>query len=247
MTRARRRMRRAVRHLRRHARLPLVAAAAVVVIAVVAVVTAGYDAPRDVRAAVASPATATGRPVAVIGDSISEGTPYGGKGAANWAQRVGAERQWTVTNTAVGGTGYVNPGSAGPFEATQLERVVAARPQLVVVEGSRNDIGLPVEAVRAAASHLYGELRTRLPGARIVVVGPFWDEKTSQKAYAWRDALAGAARAAGADFVDPMAERCFAGAYDGGPLIGPDRVHPTDAGHARYAERLRAALDRLGV
>ncbi|MDL5159563.1 SGNH/GDSL hydrolase family protein [Actinomycetospora termitidis] len=251
MSRPRRRLRRAVRRLR-HGRLPLLAAAVAAVIVVVAIVTTGHDVSRSVAPAAASgPAASSTAPsdgsrsVAVLGDSISEGTPFGGKGAANWTQLVAAQRHWTVTNTAVGGTGYVYAGSSRPFEEAQLERAVAARPELVVIEGSRNDMGTPVDQIRAASTHLYRALQARLPGVRLVVVGPFWNAGSSQKAFATRDALADSARAAGASFVDPMAENWFTGAYDGGPLIGADHVHPTDAGHALYAQRLGAALDRL--
>ncbi|GLZ51531.1 SGNH/GDSL hydrolase family protein [Actinomycetospora sp. NBRC 106378] len=227
-------------------------AAAVAVVAAVMGVAVSRDAPAPAVAPFPAPPTevvgATDSiPVAVIGDSISAGTPYGGRGVTNWTALVETAEHWLVTNTAIGGTGYVNAGSAAPFQAAQLERAVAARPRLVVVEGSRNDIGLPPEHVRNAADRLYRELTARLPGTRIVVVGPFWNAGTSTKAFAVRDALASAARDAGATFVDPMAENWFTGAYDGGPLIAADGVHPTDAGHALYARRLQAALDRLGV
>lgn len=227
-------------------------AAAVAVVAAVLGVAVSRDAPtRGVAPVPPTPTEAIGAvnsvPVAVIGDSVSAGSPYGGRGAANWTFLVGSAEHWVVTNTAIGGTGYVNAGSAAPFQAAQLERAVAATPRLVVVEGSRNDIGLPLEHIRDAASRLYRELGARLTGVRIVVVGPFWNAGTSTKAFAVRDVLASAARDAGATFVDPMAENWFTGAYDGGPLIGADGVHPTDAGHAHYARRFQAALDRLGV
>jgi lysophospholipase L1-like esterase len=230
-------------------RLTWLVAAALVVIAVVGLVTwtrrAAVPTIGPTAAAPTGEATA-GLPVAVIGDSISEGTPYGGRGAANWTFLVGEARRWTVTDTAVGGTGYVNPGPSAPYAAAQLERVVAARPRLVIVEGSRNDIGFPVDRIRDAARGLYRQLRDRIPGVRLVVIGPFWNAGTSVKAFAVRDALASEARDAGATFVDPMAEQWFTDAY-GTPLIGADDVHPTDAGHALYARRLAPHLDRLGV
>ena len=75
--------------------------------------------------------------VAVIGDSISAGTPQGGLGATNWTRLLGAQRRWDVVNTSIGGTGYLNPGPAAPFRAAQLETVVNSRPRIVIVEGSR--------------------------------------------------------------------------------------------------------------
>lgn len=100
----------------------------------------------------------------------------------------------------------------------------------------------------AAAAQLYRDLRTRIPGVRVIAVGPFFDGTTSDDAMEWVDALARTAQQNGVTFIDPMREGWFTGAYDQGRgLIGPDRVHPTDAGHALYARRLNADLDRLGV
>ncbi len=50
-----------------------------------------------------------------------------------------------------------------------------------------------------------------------------------------RDALATVARASGATFVDPLAERWFVDRPD---LIAVDGVHPNDAGHAYLAQRI---------
>ena len=187
-------------------------------------------------------------PVAVIGDSISAGTPQGGLGDANWTRLLGAQRRWDVVNTSIGGTGYLNPGPAAPFRAAQLQTVVDSRPRIVIVEGSPNDITLPVDQVSAAAAQLYRDLAARLPGVRIVAVGPFFDGTTGDDAMEWVDALAETAAEAGVTWIDPMREGWFTGAYDQGRgLIGPDRVHPTDAGHLLYARRLNAALGRLGV
>ena len=50
-----------------------------------------------------------------------------------------------------------------------------------------------------------------------------------------RDVLHAQARAVGATFIDPIAERWFVGRPD---LIGEDGVHPTDAGHAYMADKI---------
>ncbi len=48
------------------------------------------------------------------------------------------------------------------------------------------------------------------------------------------------AAAVGGIFIDPLAEGWFAGAAH--RFIGPDGIHPTDAGHARIAARILARL-----
>jgi lysophospholipase L1-like esterase len=56
-----------------------------------------------------------------------------------------------------------------------------------------------------------------------------------------RDVLNAAARAAGAAFVDPIGDRWFVDRPD---LIGPDGVHPNDAGHEYLADKI-APLIRI--
>jgi lysophospholipase L1-like esterase len=62
-----------------------------------------------------------------------------------------------------------------------------------------------------------------------------------------RDTLNSQADWAGATFIDPIREGWFVGRPD---LIGPDGVHPNDAGHAYMAEKIapliRAQLSRWG-
>ena len=60
-----------------------------------------------------------------------------------------------------------------------------------------------------------------------------------------RDSLRRQALAAGAVFIDPIAEGWFVGRPD---LIGGDGVHPTDAGHAYMAERIAPLIyDQLFI
>ena len=230
--------------------LPVIALAVLAVVVVTAALatqpTASSSGPA--RAETVASVDAEPLPVAVIGDSISAGTPQGGLGPANWTQLLGAQRGWDVVNTSIGGTGYLNPGPAAPFGAAQLQKVVNSQSRIVIVAGSPNDITLPVDQVSAAAAQLYRDLADRLPGVRIIAVGPFFNGTTSDDAMEWVDALAETAARSGVTWIDPMREGWFTGAYDQGRgLIGPDRIHPTDAGHALFAQRLNADLARLGV
>lgn len=185
-------------------------------------------------------------PVAIIGDSFTTGTAQGGTGAANWASVVGGPRNWAITPTAVGGTGYVAtvPGSQ-PYAAAQLGAALAAAPRLVIVEGSRNDAGTAPARVGAAATDLYRRIRGGAPQARLVVIGPVWsDGDAPAPVLAVRDAVRTAALAAGAQWIDPIADGWFARPAG---LIGADRIHPTDAGHRLMAERVDAALRTAGL
>jgi lysophospholipase L1-like esterase len=183
------------------------------------------------------------RPVArlltVIGDSWSSGQPgIGGLGVKGWptlvARRFGSDFQ----NWAVGGTGYVNNAGGHTFQVRS--QITAPESQTVVVFGSVNDQTIAPASVATAATATYQTIRTRAPGARLVVIGPQWpNAQRPANLLTIRDTVRQAALNAGAEFVDPLAE----GWFDTHPdLIGGDGWHPTDAGHAYLADRIASHL-----
>lgn len=186
------------------------------------------------------------RIVAIVGDSYSGGTPQGGTGSANWTEILGRERGWRIENVAVGGTGYVYA-TAGrlPYEQAQLYPTLRARPDIVIVEGSRNDGSSDPAAVRSAAQHFYEGIRRGAPAATLVVVGPIWSNGNAPfPVLEVRDAVRSAALSAGAVWIDPIGARWF---DQPNPLIGADGVHPTDAGHAAIADHVSSALRSSGI
>ena len=106
--------------------------------------------------------------------------------------------------------------------------------------GSLNDETLPPGAVGDAAAATYRTIRHRAPSARLVVIGPEWpNAQRPADLLAIRDAVRNAATAAGAEWIDPLAEGWFDRRPD---LIGADGWHPTDAGHAYLTELIAAHL-----
>lgn len=226
----------------------VVTVAAAVVLAVLGglvVVTARADdrgpaqVPRAPTAVVAPPPV-----LGVIGDSFAAGTgEVGGRGFPMMiADRVG----WRATTTAVAGTGYVaHPAGTQPFTG-QVTAMVAARPRVLVVEGSQNDGHADPAQVGAAATALYSRLQRDLPQTRVVVLGPVASNSAQAAGLSGVDrAVGAAARAAGLPYVDAIGEGWFTDAQ--APLIGSDHIHPTWAGHERIADLLGADLARLGV
>jgi lysophospholipase L1-like esterase len=111
---------------------------------------------------------------------------------------------------------------------------------VVVVFGSRNDKFLPAADVKSQAVAALDAVRSQSPSAELVVIGPAWDDDVPpDELFATRDAVASAAVAAGAVFVDPMAEQWF---LDRPALIGADGVHPNDAGHRYIAGLIEPIL-----
>jgi lysophospholipase L1-like esterase len=192
-------------------------------------------------------ATETRPMLGVIGDSFAAGTVLGGAGGQGFPMMVADRVGWRWGTTAIGGTGYVAqlPGTL-PYGAGQVDRMVAAHPTVLVVEGSQNDGRAGVGAVGAAATALYARLRGALPQTRVVVVGPVASNSAQAAALSGVDRAVGdAARAAGLPYVDAIAEGWFTDAQSA--LIGSDHIHPTWAGHQRIADLLGADLTRIGV
>lgn len=215
---------------------------------------------------------------------------YGGAPTTVWgfgglfyqaAQSLGIPH---VDLDAIGGTGYA-PNSAtadtllsGNDFQSRLASITASQPDLFVVAGGLNDnnaLALAPYASGAAAaagfqaavSGLYTDLRTRLPNAVLVALGP-WQPPSElpppQRELDKASVIQAALAAAGGPwvFVDNMNGGWFnsrgassAPSPDDGPwqtlanaaaYIGPDGVHPTTAGCAYLASRLSGAL-RAGI
>ncbi len=189
----------------------------------------------------------TGTTVVAIGDSTTGGTALGGVGAAGWPQLLGAQRHWRVIKETAPRTGYLNGGPTGSATfATHVPATIALHPALVIIMGSRNDAGAPAEQITTAASAMLARLHAGLPGARVVVIGPLAGSAPPAPGLLTdRDAVQVAARAAGATFIDPIAQGWFAGTS--AQLFAADGVHPTDAGHGRQAALVAADLLRAGI
>jgi lysophospholipase L1-like esterase len=182
--------------------------------------------------------------VVVLGDSFSSGWNGAGIGSRGWPAIVAATRGWRVTNLAVAGTGFLNPGWTGQAVGSRTGETVRHRPDVVFVVAGHNDSRWSVAATAAAADAVIDRLRVALPDAVLVVVAPIWqDGSPPARALALRDRLRHTASAVGALFIDPLAERWFGGVSH--RFIGSDGLHPTNAGHRYLAERILADLAKL--
>lgn len=190
---------------------------------------------------VASADASSGTPVAVIGDSYTEGSGEGGTGPNSWPQLAWSmlAQQGMAVDGAVaaeGAAGYGHLGVNGDLFRDLLTRVVRPDDALVVFFGSRNDeLVDPVTFAGLAADTLL-KARFAAPTAKFLVIGPLWPVVAPPpEVLRARDILRGAAGLVGAVFVDPIDEGWFDGRPD---LIGSDRIHPNDAGHLYMAEKI---------
>jgi lysophospholipase L1-like esterase len=183
--------------------------------------------------------------LAVIGDSYTTGTNEGGVGARSWPSRawqaLGARGSRVSADVAAEGrAGYGMPGDHCSIFEDLAARAVQPDDALVVFFGSRNDQGVD-PLLLTEKTHAALDLARRLaPAARLLVIGPPWPTAdVPPSMFLVRDILGGAAGAAGATFIDPIAEGWFVGRPD---LIGADGVHPNDAGHQYMADTIAPLL-----
>jgi hypothetical protein len=179
--------------------------------------------------------------VAVIGDSYTTGTGYGGQGPKSWTARTWQLLAHQGLNiapdvAAEGGAGYGTPGNRGNIFSALANRVIRPDDALVVFYGSRNDENVDPLLMAGVIHDALDVSRRVAPKAQLLVIGPPWPTAdVPSDVLAMRDVLADEARIEGATFVDPIAERWFVGSPD---LIAKDGIHPNDAGHAYMANKI---------
>ncbi len=202
---------------------------------------------------VAAPAGNASTPthIAVIGDSYTSGSDEGGRGAQSWPElawqllaKRGVEIDADVA--AEGGAGYGQPGSRGSVFEDLAAQAVRRNDVLVVFFGARNDQPIEPGTFPGLAAETFQLARFGAPGAKFLVIGPPWPSADPPpEVLKIRDGLRQQVAAAGAVFVDRIAESWFVDRPD---LIGGDGVHPTDAGHRYMAERIAPLIyDQLTI
>jgi lysophospholipase L1-like esterase len=185
--------------------------------------------------------------VAVIGDSYTTGTDEGGLGPNSWTARawqtLSARGVRIAADVAAEAKAcYAVPGDRGSVFEDLTARAVKPDDVLVVFFGSRNDQGADPGLLTERARDAFDLARRFAPSARFLVIGPPWPTADVPGSMLLiRDVLNAVARAAGAAFVDPIGDRWFVDRPD---LIGPDGVHPNDAGHEYLADKI-APLIRM--
>lgn len=179
--------------------------------------------------------------IAVIGDSYTTGSNEGGLGPKGWTTLAwqnlsGRGVKVNADVAAEGGAGYVVRGNRGGIFRDLTARAVKPDDSLVVFFGSRNDKDADPLAMAFMTRDALGLARQLAPSAKLLVIGPPWiNADVPPNMYRIRDILRDSARDAGAEFFDPLEAGWF---FDRPDLIGGDKIHPTDAGHAYMADKI---------
>lgn len=182
--------------------------------------------------------------VVVVGDSLSTG--HGTSPQQAWPALIrkdplGAGLE--VVNAAENGSGYLSTGDLDGTFGTEVENFVTPDTGIVVFFGSENDLGFAPADVGGAALAAMDRAEALAPEAKIIVVGPPSYSATPDPALVdISDQLRAAARQAGGEFVDPIAEGWISDDFD--DLIGPDGDHPTVLGQHYLLEHIGAYLEQ---
>lgn len=203
-------------------------------------VTSGSTAQAPPLAAAAPPVR-----VVVVGDSLSTG--HGTSPQQAWPALIrkdplGAGLE--VVNAAQNGSGYLSPGDFDGTFGTEVEDFVTSDTGIVVFFGSENDLGYAPSDVGEAALAAMDRAEALAPEAKIIVVGPpSYSADPDPALVDISGQLRSAAREAGGEFVDPIAEGWISDDFD--DLIGPDGDHPTVLGQHYLLEHIGAYLEQV--
>jgi lysophospholipase L1-like esterase len=183
-----------------------------------------------------------------LGDSFTEGA--GGSRNGGYVIPAGNAAGLDARPSGVGATGIVADhgglGGRKAFRDRLSTDVIPFDPEVVVIAGGLNDApliedgSLTLAQYRAEYDALIADIKTGLPDAKIVVLGPFSPGSPTNRPSLIdiRDVNRAAAQAAGVPFIDVF----YFDDEDKSSYINADGVHPNDAGYEYLGEKLGADL-----
>jgi len=179
-------------------------------------------------------ASSAGLVVVAIGDSIMEG--HGLASDQAWLALLAEQDGWRFTNLASDGSGFVTVGDNGDRFADQAAVAENLHPDVIILAGSSNDLGVDDKTIDDATAATIAGLHAALPTTTIITVSSTWGDTDVPDQMSAIDAAADTATTAvGGLFLNigqPLADQPA--------LMQDDDVHPTAAGQ----EVLAAAVER---
>ena len=201
------------------------------------------------RAEVAPFTTRTATPstkhkVVAIGDSIMRGS--GLSPAEAWPALLAANNGWDLSNLACDGAGFGVLGDSDECDsdfAGLVAETVSLHPDLILISGSSNDLGIDNDTLVVQTNTVVTMLRSALPTTTIVGVSTVWNDTDAPGQIDDINAqVSEAMRQVGGVYLDI-----------GQPLTGhrdwlqSDDVHPTAEGQRVLTQAIDAALHSANV
>ncbi|WP_375486042.1 SGNH/GDSL hydrolase family protein [uncultured Jatrophihabitans sp.] len=183
--------------------------------------------------------SAGARTVAFLGDDWTAGIGASAR-SKRFTTLLAKDLGATERNFGVDGSGYAKASSSGGAYDDRIDDVVAARPDVVVVAGGRNDTADYVPTLQSRTKALFARLHELLPKATLVAVAPFWGDSDAPSDLApVTAAVKRSVDAAGGTYLavsDPIR---------GHPSYMASDADPNDKGYAAIAEALAPKLRAL--
>jgi acyl-CoA thioesterase I len=220
----------------------------ILALVVVALLTsATFSAPARAMTPRPTASAERGHPRALFfGDSYFVGGGCSPDAKRGMAYLAGTDLGYRTTVRGAGGTGFVaaNPDYDLPPYLAQIQdgALDLRNPELLVIGGGSNDVGLPVDQVKKNARKILRIAAHKYPRALLVLVGPLDPYGGYDDSIPIRDALRGVAKKLAVPFIDDMT--WLAGHPE---WLCDDYVHPTYAAQGALAKRLAEALRRRGA
>jgi len=193
----------------------------------------------------------------VVGDSFSEDSASTGWSAG----LMSLFQNLDVWASAVGSTGYVNPGTPGRtnFQARLFPDVIGNNPDYVLFAGGINDVAATTNAAASntlysTCLNMYQTVQSNLPACKIIVLVPFWPRTPpvdpTDSVHTVNAAISNACVDAGigASYIDTLADPWVTGVWNqpgsGNAVLytSSDGTHPTQAGHWNIAYHIASEL-----
>jgi lysophospholipase L1-like esterase len=188
------------------------------------------------------PAADTRPSLLFIGDSYTAGN---GPPEMSYGCMAAVRMGWLCNLSAAPGTGYISGGAANPYRGPSksfIERIpnlaLVYQPDVVVLDGGRNDRFRPAGNVFGAMTGTIGETRRAWPNARIAFIRPRFlahpdDDLGFNDAFITR--LREQPSAEGVTFLDPI--KTFT-RKDTSAMLAEDRIHPNQPGELALTSAL---------
>jgi lysophospholipase L1-like esterase len=205
-----------------------------------------------------SPVSESRPKVAFYGDSWIEGA-LSVTDDVLWPPLVGQALQAETFLCGQGSTGFIATGGGGSKGAytssTRLTDLVAAAPDVIVLQGSTNDDGS--SGIQAAAESVIASIVAALPNASIILCGPPITSSTVTANRTANNTAVLAAATASANVIGTISSvdggwitgtgtsSAPSGSGNGDVFIGSDGAHLTTAGHTFWATRMYSAIYSL--
>jgi lysophospholipase L1-like esterase len=201
------------------------------------------------------PADQVRKTMLFIGDSYVAGT---GLDETSYGCMAAARMGWYCKVSAGPGTGYVSGGPTNRFELEYIgesksfdERLAGLaltyNPDIVVLDGGRNDVFVPPDTVYDAMVSTITDVRRTWPAATVVVIRPRFMSKPADN-LGYDDGFFDRLRAEDITqhmvvIADPIGQLV---GNDTSALVGTDDIHPTREGELALSTALFDSLIELG-